>query len=236
MISIFPADATDFSSNGLCALSPISCLVNETLNGEWELQMVHPLDDQDKWAWLQVGRIIKAPVPAAMTPRVKLIQQTSEGKDIYRTNTTGGLLNLWSGPSRSYPSLARYKLGLEVQVISKANPDFYEVIAPDGKRGYMASNYLAFVRSEPTVAQATGAVVQPRQLRDQPFRIYRVVPELTQVTVYARHLSYDLLDNMIYQYKPVKGAAGAAVAAGILSNCQVISGIHHLMLHLRKYD
>jgi len=142
MISIFPADATDFSSNGLCALSPISCLVNETLNGEWELQMVHPLDDQDKWAWLQVGRIIKAPVPAAMTPRVKLIQQTSEGKDIYRTNTTGGLLNLWSGPSRSYPSLARYKLGLEVQVISKANPDFYEVIAPDGKRGYMASNYL----------------------------------------------------------------------------------------------
>ena len=47
MISIFPADATDFSSNGLCALAPSSCLVNETLNGEWELQLVHPLDDRD---------------------------------------------------------------------------------------------------------------------------------------------------------------------------------------------
>ena len=45
MISIFPADAMDFSSNGLCALTPSSCLVNETLNGEWELQLVHPLDE-----------------------------------------------------------------------------------------------------------------------------------------------------------------------------------------------
>ena len=220
MISIFPADATDFSSNGLCALAPSSCLVNETLNGEWELQLVHPLDDRDKWSWLQVGSIVKAPVPAAMTPRVKMMQQ-SEGKDIYRVRTFhGGLLNLWSRATRSSPSLAKYKTGQEVQVISTANPDFFEVIAPDGKRGWMGSEYLVFVRTEITNVTATGQIVAPRQLRDQPFRIYRIVPELTQVTAYARHLSYDLMDNMIYAYKPVKGTAGAIVAEGIFNGCQ----------------
>ena len=220
MISIFSADATDFSSNGLCALAPSSCLVNETLNGEWELQLVHPLDTQDKWSWLQVGSIVKAPVPAAITPRVKLLQQ-SEGKDIYRVRTFhGGLLNLWSRATRSSPSLAKYKTGQEVQVISTANPDFFEVIAPDGKRGWMGSEYLVFVRTEITNVTATGQIVAPRQLRDQPFRIYRIVPELTQVTAYARHLSYDLMDNMIYSYKPAKGTAGAIVAEGIFNGCQ----------------
>ena len=31
----------------------------------------------------------------------------------------------------------------------------------------------------------------------QPFRIYRVVPTLDNITVYARHIFYDLLDNFI---------------------------------------
>lgn len=69
MICVFPSDATDFASNGLCVLTPTACSVTETLNGEWELSMTHPLDERDKWTYLQVGCIIRAPVPAAMTPR-----------------------------------------------------------------------------------------------------------------------------------------------------------------------
>ena len=218
MISIFPANVTDFSKNGECVLEPTSCQVNETLNGEWELQLTHPLDAWNKWTWLQAGNIIKAPVPSSMTPRVKLMQAT-EGKSIYRINTSYSPLNLWDRPSR-YRSLAQYKKGLDVQVISTANPDFYEVIAPDGKRGWMASEYLLFLRTELTNAVATSQVVEPRQLRDQPFRIYRVVPELTQVTAYARHIFYDLLDNMIYQYKPANGTAGNIVAEGIIGACE----------------
>ena len=68
MITVFPQDATDFSTNGLCTLTPSSCVSMETLNGEWELFMIHPLDDPGKWAWLQAGSIIKAPVPAAPSP------------------------------------------------------------------------------------------------------------------------------------------------------------------------
>ena len=44
MICIYPADCTDFSSNGLGIVQPQSCTVTETLNGEWELTLVHPID------------------------------------------------------------------------------------------------------------------------------------------------------------------------------------------------
>ena len=56
--------------------------------------------------------------------------------------------------------------------------------------------------TEGSASEATSSVVESRQLRDQPFRIYRVVPELDKITVYARHVFYDLLDNMIKSYKP----------------------------------
>ncbi len=39
MICIYPAGCTDFSSNGLGAVTPMSCTVTETLNGEWELMI-----------------------------------------------------------------------------------------------------------------------------------------------------------------------------------------------------
>lgn len=52
--------------------------------------------------------------------------------------------------------------------------------------------------------------MEARQLRDQPFRICRVLPELDNVTVYTCHIFYDLIENMICSYKPSSSAAGAA--------------------------
>ena len=219
MISVFADDAIDFGGNGLCVLEPTSCQVNETLNGAWELLLSHPIDEWNKWTLLQDGNIIRAPVPAAISPRVKLLQ-SSEGRGIYRIQTSGGMLNLYSGPSISHPIIAKYKPGLDVQVLSTANASFYEVITPDGNHGWMASSSLSLQSTEETNAAATKLVVTSRQLRDQPFRIYRVVPDLTQFNVYARHLSYDLLDNMIYSYKPANGTAGSAVAEGIINGCE----------------
>ena len=57
MICVFPSDATDFASNGLCVLMPTSCSVTETLNGEWELSMTHPLDERDKWTYVQAEEL-----------------------------------------------------------------------------------------------------------------------------------------------------------------------------------
>ena len=45
MICVYPADCTDFSTNGNGTLSPLSAEVTETLNGEYELTLVHPIDE-----------------------------------------------------------------------------------------------------------------------------------------------------------------------------------------------
>ena len=70
MICVYPADATDFSNNGNGVLAPLSAQVTETLNGEYELQVSHPIDDEGKWQRLVEGCILRAPVPAAMTPKL----------------------------------------------------------------------------------------------------------------------------------------------------------------------
>ena len=48
MICVYAADCSDFSNNGLGVVSPESCTVTETLNGEYELTLVHPIDDNGK--------------------------------------------------------------------------------------------------------------------------------------------------------------------------------------------
>lgn len=218
MICVYPSDCTDFASNGMAVLTPSSCTVTETLNGEWELTMVHPLDDRGKWRYLQNGHLLRAPVPAATTPRVEMIQQT-QGQDVYTISTQSGKLNLRSGPGTNYKRLGQYAKGKEVILIAKTNDNWYEVTAPDGKHGYMSADYLTFARTEGSTSVATGQVVDSGQLRDQPFRIYRVVPTLTAITVYARHIFYDLMDNMILSYTPAGTVGGATAAQAVLEQC-----------------
>ena len=49
MLCIYTPDCTDFTTNGLGTIAPSSALVKEALNGEYELEVVHPLDDAGKW-------------------------------------------------------------------------------------------------------------------------------------------------------------------------------------------
>ena len=227
MICVYPADCTDFSTNGNGTISPLTAEVTETLNGEYELTVVHPIDDEGKWQRLVEGCILRAPVPAATTPRVHFSAPGDDsGTEIYRINTDfagaetrKGTLNLRSGPGRNYKILAAYKNTLTVQVIAKTSSAWYEVTAPDGKHGYMDTTYLVYDHTEGSASEAVSSVVDERQLRDQPFRIYRIVPELDKITVYARHVFYDLLDNMIKTYKPSSSAEGASVVQTVSSSC-----------------
>ena len=227
MICVYPADCTDFSSNGLGAVTPMSCTVTETLNGEWELTLVHDIDERGKWTRLSEGCILRAPVPAAMTPSVDLVTQQYQTStydvQIYKITTKSGPLHLRSGTGTNYKILGKYKKGREVIVLNKTTSSWYEVTAPDGKHGYMASQYLTFQRTETQTVQSNvgfrNQVIEARQLRDQPFRIYRVVPELDKITVYARHIFYDLLDNMIQSLKPSPSAVGASVVQSLSGAC-----------------
>ena len=227
MICVYPANCTDFSGNGLGVVTPMSCTVTETLNGEWELTLVHDIDERGKWTRLSEGCILRAPVPAAMTPSVGLVTQQYQTStydvQIYKITTKSGPLHLRSGTGTNYKILGKYKKGHEVIVLNKTTSSWYEVTAPDGKHGYMASQYLTFQRTETQTVQTNvgfrNQVIEARQLRDQPFRIYRVVPELDKVTVYARHIFYDLLDNMIKSLKPSPSAVGASVVQGLSGAC-----------------
>ena len=206
---------------------PMSCTVTETLNGEWELTLVHDIDERGKWTQLSEGCILRAPVPAAMTPSVDLVTQQYQTStydvQIYKITTRSGPLHLRSGTGTNYKILGKYKKGREVIVLNKTTSSWYEVTAPDGKHGYMASQYLTFQRTETQAVQTNvgfrNQVIEARQLRDQPFRIYRVVPELDKVTVYARHIFYDLLDNMIKSLKPSSSAVGASVVQSLSEAC-----------------
>lgn len=227
MICVYPANCTDFSGNGLGVVTPMSCTVTETLNGEWELSLVHDIDERGKWTRLSEGCILRAPVPAAMTPSVGLVTQQFQTStydvQIYKITTKSGPLHLRSGTGTNYKILGKYKNGREVIVLNKTTSSWYEVTAPDGKHGYMASQYLTFRRTETQTVQTNvgfrNQVIEARQLRDQPFRIYRVVPELDKVTVYARHIFYDLLDNMIKSLKPSPSAVGASVVQSLSGAC-----------------
>ena len=227
MICVYPANCTDFSGNGFGAVTPMSCTVTETLNGEWELTLVHDIDERGKWTRLSEGCILRAPVPAAMTPSVGLVTQQYQTStydvQIYKITTRSGPLHLRSGTGTNYRILGKYKKGREVIVLNKTSSSWYEVTAPDGKHGYMASQYLTFQRTETQTVQTNvgfrNQVIEARQLRDQPFRIYRVVPELDKVTVYARHIFYDLLDNMVKSLKPSPSAVGASVVQSLSGAC-----------------
>ena len=205
----------------------MSCTVTETLNGEWELTLVHDIDERGKWTRLSEGCILRAPVPAAMTPSVGLVTQQYQTStydvQIYKITTKSGPLHLRSGTGTNYKILGKYKKGREVIVLNKTTSSWYEVTAPDGKHGYMASQYLTFQRTETQTVQTNvgfcNQVIEARQLRDQPFRIYRVVPELDKVTVYARHIFYDMLDNMIKSLKPSPSAVGASVVQSLSGAC-----------------
>ena len=228
MICVYAANCTDFSNNGIGPVQPTSCKVTETLNGQWELEMTHPIDEDGRWLRLQENRIIRAPVPAATTPKLTIdiaqSETTTTTVNIYKVSTSRDPLRLRSGTGTSYKILGKYKKGTQVIVLNQTTSSWYEVSCPDGKHGYMASQYLTFYRTK-TVTKTNPLPdlheeIEGKQLRDQPFRIYRIVPELTQITVYARHIFYDLLDNMITSYSPSASDTGTVVAKGIGSHCQ----------------
>lgn len=177
MICVYPADCTDFSTNDNGTLAPLSAEVTETVNDEFELTLVHSIDEAGKWQRLVEDYILRVPVPAAMTPRVNFTPPGDGNRtEVWRVDTDfsgaetrKGTLRLRSGQGTKYKVLAAYKNGSFVQVIARMNAGWYEMTAPDGKHGYISAKYLKLDHVEGSVAAAVSSVVTARPLRDQPF-------------------------------------------------------------------
>lgn len=61
MILVYSSTTTTFTTNGLGSVWPTECIVTEELNGVFELELEHPIDDNGKWERLVKWNIIKAP-------------------------------------------------------------------------------------------------------------------------------------------------------------------------------
>ena len=68
MIVLYEKNATTFTDNGICVLSPSSCIVHEVAGGQFELELEHPLDENKKYMMLTEERLIKAPIPKTIIP------------------------------------------------------------------------------------------------------------------------------------------------------------------------
>lgn len=207
-ITIHRADSNDFSASGLGLLRPLDMTVSWVLNGMYQLDATFALNDPMA-ALLEIGAVIVAPVPAQETPSLSAGASagTSAARDIYKVRTNGGNLHLRSGPGTNYKILKKYKNGTEVVLLEKTNASWYRIAVPDGASGYMSTQYLQFVRTETqTIPGASSdAVIAPKPVRAQPFRIHRVEPGILTVGIHARHIFYDLSDNLLlpHTYKNV---------------------------------
>lgn len=153
MICVYEKDCRDFSNNGLGCVIPESCTVTETLNGEYELTLVHPIDTEGKWERLSESRILRVPVPSSMTPELTREETPGSIYEVFRINTEHGTtpfgtLRLRSGPGEDARVLSTYKNGSEVIRIRAHNEYWDEVCAPDGQRGFMMHCYLELIRTE----------------------------------------------------------------------------------------
>ena len=147
MICVHEQGDTDYANNGLGPISPTECLVHWTENGEYTLEIEHPIDSIGKYERLcAYGRTVVAPVPVRESPVYEYVEDIVEGRDVtitrqvYRVKTNGGRLHLRQQPSTSAPILAKYYQGTEVVKMNDAGGGWFEVVVCDGgAKGYMYS-------------------------------------------------------------------------------------------------
>ena len=77
MITIHEKTAKTFDTIGLGTLVPGSCIVEEELNGAYELEMKHPYVEGGKWKRIERGRILYASTPRGKQPfRIYYVKPT----------------------------------------------------------------------------------------------------------------------------------------------------------------
>ena len=217
-ICIYSGDARDLDGNGLGILRPTKCVIRQEAGGLYELEMTHPITADNRWALIQQGCLIKAPTPTAQTPNLEIYHEgtpeiagTPE-RIIWRVNITTAHAN---GYSRIYQRantdsrvLKKLRNGTEYEYLGAVGSNWHRAVSADGVSGYMYTANSQYVRTEAEIKPQAGSpgwssVVKPRQVREQLFRVVRTTLDTVkmEIQVLANHVSYDLLKNVITQYK-----------------------------------
>lgn len=84
MIDLYRADNTTFEKNGNMELLPISCIVSAEINGSWSLDLIHPIDEDNRWKEITEGAILKVKsFNGKQLFRVKKVTKQDSGLQAY---------------------------------------------------------------------------------------------------------------------------------------------------------
>ena len=61
MIQVYSPGNTDFEHNGDMTLFPTEAIVHPILNGEWEVNLEHPIDKEGRWKYIVEEAVVKMP-------------------------------------------------------------------------------------------------------------------------------------------------------------------------------
>ena len=224
-----PNDAdNDYSSFGLVgALISAEATFTEAGNGDSSVSITCPIDEFGRYASLVKGNILLCPVPVRTTPEIQngscvttvwtykvkpLDQLTSKkqrtlykkqkGSSRLKIMNAGDIVTVVLKPTSSSGSEERWK------VKSKYGTGW---IIPDGFE-------LIAEKKIDNNANAIQEVQSPWSVQPQRFRIYEVEKTIDEVTVQARHISYDLLYNLT-TYKSDESVTLQTALDGVLNNC-----------------
>lgn len=62
MIQAYLPNNQEFTKNGDMTLIPTECTVSCEINGAWTMSLVHPIDSEGRWKYIQQDGVIKAPL------------------------------------------------------------------------------------------------------------------------------------------------------------------------------
>lgn len=202
-------DDNDYSTMGLVgALEPTECTFEETANGDSLITMKHPVDSFGKYTALVRDNILVIPVPVRTTPEIQngscvttvwtykvkpLNQLTSKNqRTLYKSSSGSGKRKVMN---------AGDVVTVVYQPKDTANISRWKVKSKYGT-GWIDPNGFELVTEHKIAdnANAIQEVQSPWMITDQLFRIYEVERGLEEVTVSARHITYDLLYDATHYY------------------------------------
>ena len=230
-IYVFAAGETDFSTMGLVgALTPTQCIFRETGNGESIVRLTHPIDMYGRYKSLQRGNILSVPVPVRTTPEI----QNGQFVTTVWTYKVKPLDQLTSKKQRTIykrkKGSSKIKVlqpGEVVTVVQKLEDEEYKrwKVKSEYGTGWIDSpdsGYFGFEEvKEVVIADNSNAIEEvqsPWKVTPQYFRIFEEKLGISDVSISARHISYDLLYD-ITSYKSEEIVTLQTALDGILGNC-----------------
>lgn len=153
-VYLYESTAADFTANGLGAVMMQSGTVTEKAGGAYEVELICPVDEGQKWMRLQTGRILKAPVPERTTPALDIPCATVGGTQALCRASAAAEIR--AAAAATAQVLERVAAGQDVVRIAESG-DWAEVIGPKGTHGWCRKASLTYQGDMQTSGEMTAA-------------------------------------------------------------------------------